>query len=466
MSIVTDRPIQELFELQKKNTFHQRLSTAQDRIALLQKLKAALPRIQNQLIEALSKDVNKPAYEVIYMEYEGLIGAIDQTCAELEAWMQPERRPATINPRAIVEIRHEARGAVLVIGPWNVPFLLALEPTIAALAAGNCVIIKPSELTPHTSKLLAEFIPTVFPPEILSVVEGGIDETTELLALPFDHIFFTGSPTVGKVIMSAAAKNLTTVTLELGGKSPCLVDESSDIEKAAAAVMHKKTINGGQICIAPDYILVHKSKEQELIASLKKYNEKFYYETGSFNGHDMSHIINQRNYDRLKGLYEDALNNGANVAFGGVFHDKIIQIEPTVLTNVPIDSKIMHEEIFGPILPVVTYDDLEEAIEQINRKSKPLALYIFSQNKASIERIISRTSSGGVTVNEIMLHAFEPTIPFGGINGSGTGTYHGIYGFRELSHQKAIFINDDGVLDETLRPPFTEKMNLPAKVSN
>jgi len=287
-----------------------------------------------------------------------------------------------------------------------------------------------------------------------------------LLALPFDHIFFTGSPNVGKIVMSAAAKNLTTVTLELGGKSPCFVDESADIEKTAAAVMHKKTINGGQICIAPDYVLVHKSKEKELVAALRKYNEKYYYATGSFNGNDMSHVINQRNYDRLKGLYEDAINNGAKVAFGGVFHDEDIQIEPTVLTNVQIGSKIMQEEIFGPILLVVTYEKLEEAVEQVNRNTKPLALYIFSRDEANIERIISRTSSGGVTVNEIMLHAFEPTIPFGGINGSGTGAYHGIYGFRELSHQKAVFISSNGYLDETLHPPFAERIKQAAEAAS
>ncbi|MDE1191355.1 MAG: aldehyde dehydrogenase family protein [Arachidicoccus sp.] len=450
--------IKEVFEKQKKQALKQRLTTAEERIALLQKLKAALPGIQDKIIEALAKDVSKPTFETHYMEYAGLFGVIDLTCANLAKWMEPEVRASAIDPNATVEIRPEARGVVLVIGPWNVPFLLAIEPMVAALAAGNTVIIKPSELTPHTSRLIAEFIPTVFPPEIVSVVEGGVEETGELLKLPFDHIFFTGSPKVGKVVMEAASKNLTTVTLELGGKSPCFVDETADIDRAAEAIMHKKTINGGQICISPDYILVHKSKEKELIGAFKKYIDQFYYSTGSFEGDDMSHIINQRNYDRLKGLYDDAIANGAKVAFGGTFHEEDIQIEPTILTNVSYDSKIMQEEIFGPLLPVIPYEKLDEAIDHVNKNSKPLALYVFSQNENTVETVISNTSSGGVTVNEGMLHVFDPSLPFGGINGSGMGVYHGIYGFRELSHLKPIYKASNGPLDESLHPPFAAKM--------
>ncbi|WP_312900484.1 aldehyde dehydrogenase family protein [Chryseobacterium taichungense] len=450
--------IQELFETQKKYSFKQRLTTAEERIGLLQKLKNALPDIYGKVIDALSKDVAKPVFEIQYMELAGLSGIIDGICANLAKWMEAESVTSAMDKTASLEIIPEARGVVLVIGPWNVPFFLAIEPMITALAAGNCVMIKPSELTPYTSHVIAEFIPTVFPPEIVSVVEGGVEETTELLKLPFDHIFFTGSPNVGKIVMAAAAKNLTTVTLELGGKSPVFIDESADMERTAASIMHKKTINGGQICISTDYLLVHKSRENELLAALKKYTEKYYYANGSFNGKDMSHIINRHNYDRLKGLYQDALDKGAHVEFGGVFHDDNIQIEPTVLTHVSLDSKIMQEEIFGPLLPVLTYGNLQEAIDYVNTHSKPLALYIYSQDQKNIDKIVAETSSGGVTINDAMLHASDYSLPFGGINGSGMGAYHGVYGFRELSHLKPVYKAGNGPLDETLHPPFAGKV--------
>jgi len=454
--------VQSIFELQKKQVSKQRLTTSKERIILLRKLKDALPGILPKLTEALAKDVAKPPFEVQYMELGGLLDVIDQTCAQLEEWMKPEKRASSLDPNAIVEIRSEARGIVLVIGPWNVPFLLTIDPMIAALAAGNCVVLKPSELTPHTSRLIAEFIPTVFPPENVSVVEGGVEITQDLLALPFDHIFFTGSTNVGKIVMTAAAKNLSSVTLELGGKSPCFVDEQANIERVAAALMHKKTMNGGQICVAPDYVLVHKTREQELVAALKKYTDQYFYGDGSFNSSDMSNIINQRNYERLKSLYQDALDKGAQVAFGGIFHDDRIQIEPTVLTNVDSSSKIMQEEIFGPFLPVISYEDVDQAISYVNQNEKPLGLYIFSQNNKYIENIISRTSSGGVTVNEVMMHSFDQSIPFGGVNTSGMGSYHGIYGFRELSHQKSIYYASEGPLDTSMHPPFAKKHSNPS----
>src|SRR6218665_140343 len=454
--------VQSIFELQKKQVSKQRLTSSKECIMLLRKLKDALPGILPKLTEALAKDVAKPPFEVQYMELGGLLDVIDQTCAQSEEWMKPEKRASSLDPNAIVEIRSEARGIMLVIGPWNVPFLLTIDPMIAALAAGNCVVLKPSELTPHTSRLIAEFIPTVFPPENVSVVEGGVEITQDLLALPFDHIFFTGSTNVGKIVMTAAAKNLSSVTLELGGKSPCFVDEPANIESVAAALMHKKTMNGGQICVAPDYVLVHKTREQELVAALKKYTDQYFYGDGSFNSSDMSNIINQRNYERLKSLYQDSLDKGAQVAFGGIFHDDRIQIEPTVLTNVDSSSKIMQEEIFGPFLPVISYEDVDQAISYVNQNEKPLGLYIFSQNNKYIENIISRTSSGGVTVNEVMMHSFDQSIPFGGVNTSGMGSYHGIYGFRELSHQKSIYYASEGPLDTSMHPPFAKKHSNPS----
>ncbi len=459
MNTENDSSYQELFDKQKKQSFLQRKTTAAQRIAILEKLKKALPSVEKQLIAALAKDLAKPAFETHYMELQGLLAVIDSTTRDLNGWMQVEKRTASIDKHATVEIRSESRGVVLIIGPWNVPFTLVIEPMIAALAAGNTVILKPSEMTPATSRVIAEFIPTVFPAELVSVAEGGVNETTELLKLPFDHIFFTGSPNVGKVVMGAAAKNLTTVTLELGGKSPFILDETADLDKAAHSLLHKKTINGGQICIAPDYLLIKKEQEAPLLDALKKADKEMYFSTGAFNGKDISRVINKKNYDRLKSLFEDAVQLGATVAMGGVFNDETLQIQPTVLTNVSKASKIMHEEIFGPILPVLQYKTTDEAIDYVNAGSKPLALYIFSSKKENVEAIVSRTSSGGVTVNEAMLHVFDGSIPFGGINGSGMGAYHGVYGFRELSHQKSIYYAGSGALDHSLYPPFKTKMD-------
>jgi aldehyde dehydrogenase (NAD+) len=285
-----------------------------------------------------------------------------------------------------------------------------------------------------------------------------VPETTQLLELPFDHIFFTGSPAVGKIVMGAAAKNLTSVTLELGGKSPLVIDIDANLEKAADTAMHKKTMNAGQVCICPDYLLIPKSREAEFIKLAKKAVDEMYYSTGKYNGADSTRIVNKRNFDRLKGLFDDALAKGAKVALGGTFDEKNLQIEPTILINVAPDSKIMQEEIFGPILPVLNYTDLHEVIAYINRHSKPLGLYFFSNVKEHVDLVVSQTSSGGVTINETELQAFDPTIPFGGVNGSGMGAYHGIYGFKEFSHQKSVLYDNDKGVNKFMYPPYAGKL--------
>ncbi len=455
----TSERISTLFSLQQEYKLTQRLTTAQERIALLQKLKSGLKAAEPKFITAFQKDMEKPPFETFIVEIMGIMGSIDYACANLEKWMQPEVKPAMINPKAKAIIQPEARGNVLIIGPWNFPLILLILPLVDAIAAGNCAILKPSELTPEVSKVIAEFISEIFPPEIVTVVEGSVSETTELLKLPFDHIFFTGSPNVGKIVMAAAAKNLTSVTLELGGKSPAIIDKEVDLEKAVATLINKKLLNAGQLCVTPDYLLLTKEQEPEFLKLAEAKIKELYYPNGEYNKVDSSRIINEKNFLRIKGLVDEAVADGAKIAVGGVFHQEEWRIEPTILTNVSKTSKIMDEEIFGPILPIINYEELDEIVQLINSKSKPLALYIFSNVKENIEYILNRTSAGGVTVNEAIMQLLDLNLPFGGVNGSGMGSYMGEYGFKEFSHLKPIWVNEEGAdIDTAIYPPYAGKL--------
>jgi aldehyde dehydrogenase (NAD+) len=450
--------IVSVFNQQKAYQYTQRITTARERIDQLRKLQKGLGTIQYELIEAMSKDLERPVFETVVFEHLGLIKIIDETCENLEKWMEPEIKPSSIKSDANIEIRYESRGVVLIIGPWNFPFLLVLEPLVAAIAAGNTVIAKPSEMTPNVSKVVKNLISSVFEPKFVAVIEGGIPETTELLALPFDHIFFTGSPTIGKIVMAAAAKNLTSVTLELGGKNPFIVDAGANLEKAAQTLIHKTTINAGQLCLSPDYGLIHHSQVTQFVALARKAIKKMYYSEGKYAEQDSSKIINQKNYDRLKSLFGDAVEKGATIVAGGIFDDQKLRIEPTLLTKVAPNSKILEEEIFGPIFPILTYDTIWEAIEYVNSKPKPLALYLFSDIEENTENVIKMTSSGGVCINEAFVHALDYRLPFGGVNNSGVGSYHGKFGFMELSHAKSIFYDQSKEADTMMAPPFEGKL--------
>lgn len=458
--------INDVFTKQKAHYLTQKNTSAEERINLLRKFQMTLVGFERKLIEAMSKDLEKPEFETFAFEFGGTLAAIEDTCKNLENWMKPKFKPATINPDGLTELRPEAKGIVLIIGPWNFPFLLIMEPLIASIAAGNCSIIKPSELTPNISYIIVELIQTAFSPEVVAVIEGGVEETTEILKQPFDHIFFTGSTTVGKIIMTAAAKNLSSVTLELGGKNPFIIDKDADIEKSIVTLLHKKFMNSGQICLAPDFVFIKKEQETEFLEQAQKVLTEMYYYDGVFHKEDTSKIINERNYNRLKNLYSDAISKGSKVIAGGKFDDKNHRIEPTIITDVTTDCLIMQEEIFGPILPVMNYNNLDEVIEFVNNGGKPLALYMFSNNNDNVEKILSYTSSGGVTINECMMQALDINLPFGGVNGSGMGVYHGEYGFRELSHYKPIWHNKNlnNPLDKTLYPPFVGKVDVMKKM--
>lgn len=357
-------------------------------------------------------------------------------------------------------IQYEPRGVVLIIAPWNYPFELNVAPLISAIAAGNCVIIKPSELAKHTSILIVRMITELFPENEVAVFEGEKEVSIELLKHPFDHIFFTGSTAVGKKVMEAAAKNLSTVTLELGGKSPTIVDKSANLKDAAEKIIWSKFMNCGQTCIAPDYLLVHKSVSKQFSIRLKNSIQKFYVNsnTDSSTFKDYACIINKNHYNRLKNVLEETVKSGANIDIGGELNENAKFISPTILSNISTDSKIMAEEIFGPILPIVEYEDTKEAIAFINKKPKPLALYIFCNDKITVDTILTNTSSGGVCINDAVIYFSQINLPFGGVNASGMGRAHGFHGFKTFSNEKAVLKQGRFSPLKLIYPPYTKRV--------
>lgn len=357
-------------------------------------------------------------------------------------------------------IQYEPRGVVLIIAPWNYPFELNVAPLISAITAGNCVIIKPSELAKHTSILIVRMITELFPENEVAVFEGEKEVSIELLKHPFDHIFFTGSTAVGKKVMEAAAKNLSTVTLELGGKSPTIVDKSANLKDAAEKIIWSKFMNCGQTCIAPDYLLVHKSVSKQFSIHLKNSIQKFYVNsnTDSSTFKDYACIINKNHYNRLKNVLEETVKSGANIDIGGELNENAKFISPTILSNISTDSKIMAEEIFGPILPIVEYEDTKEAIAFINKKPKPLALYIFCNDKITVDTILTNTSSGGVCINDAVIYFSQINLPFGGVNASGMGRAHGFHGFKTFSNEKAVLKQGRFSPLKLIYPPYTKRV--------
>jgi len=355
--------------------------------------------------------------------------------------MKPQRVPT---PLTLVgthsAIHYEPRGVVLIIGPWNYPFQLVIAPLIAAIAAGNCVIVKPSELTAQTSRLLKSLLGEVFSEDEVAVVEGDHVITQELLALPFDHFFFTGSTRVGKIVAEAAARHLASTTLELGGKSPAVIDDSADLPSAAKRIVWGKFVNSGQTCIAPDYLMVSESRRPQLVEALKHSVAELYGATDAERraSKDLCRIINTRNYDRLKKMLDDTVKSGARIELGGEVDPAERYIAPTILTNVSPDSAVMAEEIFGPILPILTYRHLDEVAPFITARDKPLALYVFGEDEHAVDAVIATTTAGGTCVNNTLIHFANHHLPFGGVGPSGTGNYHGFFGFKAFSHERAV----------------------------
>lgn len=455
--------IKELFHKQREFQKTLRKTNAQDRIAKLEALRRALQNTAEDLYQAMYEDYRKPKTETDIIEIAATVGEINYLIKNLPILMRPKSVGVPLMlTGATSEVRYEPKGTSLIISPWNYPVHLSLTPLAGAIAAGCTAIIKPSEYVPHTSAYLAKLISSTFREEEVAVVEGEADIAQELLELPFDHIFFTGSTAVGKLVMAAAAKNLSSVTLELGGKSPVIIHESADMASAAKKIMWGKFVNCGQTCVAPDYVLLPNKLKDEFIKEAKRVLTEFYGKAEERkNSPDYARIVNERHFLRLKNWFQEAVEKGALVEEGGVFDEEELFIAPTILSQVPLNTKVMQEEIFGPILPIVTVTSLNEAIDFVNSRPKPLALYVFSNNEAATEKVLAETSSGGVAVDDVVLHLANPNLPFGGIGPSGMGNYHGKYSFLAFSHEKAVLRQNKFLaVAQVAYPPYTGLKNL------
>ncbi|EJQ09232.1 MULTISPECIES: aldehyde dehydrogenase [Bacillus] len=399
----------------------------------LKKLYDGIQRFEEEIFQALKLDLNKSAHESFTTEVGYVLKEISFQLKHMSSWSKPKRvRTALTHFGSKGKVVPEPYGVTLIIAPWNYPFQLAIAPLVGALAAGNTVVLKPSELTPNVSNVLTRMIEELFPEELVSVVEGGVEESTALLKEPFDYIFFTGSVGVGKVVMEAAAKNLTPLTLELGGKSPCIVHKDAKLDVTARRIVWGKFLNAGQTCVAPDYMYVHSSVKEQLIEALRHEITEQYGKEPLQNDNYVR-IVSDRHFERLCTFLQD----GKQV-IGGSYKKETLHIEPTVLTNVTWQSAVMEDEIFGPILPIIEYDKLEDVIETIQQHPKPLALYVFSEDRKVQEQVTNNIPYGGGCINDVVYHLATPYLPFGGVGSSGLGGYHGEQSFRTFSHYKSI----------------------------
>lgn len=441
--------IKQIFDVQRKYFHSQKTKGTAQKIEILKQLKELIQRHETILVRAMQEDMGKPEIEAAGGEVWYVLEEIDYAIKHLKGWMNPRRkRTPLLHFWSKSMIYPEPYGQVLIIGPWNYPFHLLFSPLVGAIAAGNTVILKPSELAPKTAQVVEKMISIQFDPEIIAVVNGGVETSTALLSLPFNYIFFTGSPKVGKIVMKAAAEHLTPVTLELGGKSPVIVDESANLEIAAKRIAWGKFFNTGQTCIAPDYVLVHEKVHDQLVHLLKETIRSFYGEDPKSNP-DWTRIINQTHFSRLVGLI-----NQEKVVLGGDYDPEQLFISPTILDQVSMEDEVMQEEIFGPILPILSYKTLEEAKSMIQIHPDPLALYLFTNDNEIERRIISEIPFGGGCINDTFSHIFNEEIPFGGRGTSGMGAYHGKFSFDTFSHQKSV-LSRKTWLDIPMRyPPY------------
>jgi aldehyde dehydrogenase (NAD+) len=433
----TTADVVRVFDAQRKNRWVRKVSTVHGRRARLLGLRRAVLDRAGDVAGALHADLRKPVGEGRPAEVQVVVKAIDDAVEHLDEWMAPVEVSPSF-PGTSAFIQYEARGIVLLFGPWNFPFGLVFQPLVAAVAAGNTVIVKPNELSPATSAVTAALIRATFPEEEVAVFEGGVDLAECLLELPVDHIFFTGSPAVGHAVMAAAARHLASVTLELGGKCPAIIDGSADLTTAARIIASGKVSNAGQICLSPDHVYVPVDLRDQFVAEYMRQVEAAVYVDGAIDRGALPRIVNDRNFDRVSRYLEDALERGAKLVGTGRRDRESLTIEPAVLLDVPPDAEVMQEEIFGPVLPVLAFDRLDEVIDAVRSRPKPLAVYVYSDDPSTEAAVLSGTSSGGVTVNGWATHAADPQLPFGGVGNSGMGVYHGVYGFRELSHARGV----------------------------
>jgi aldehyde dehydrogenase (NAD+) len=416
----------------------------------LLKLKNLLQSNEERLYEAIYKDFRKGKFDTFLTELNLVYNEIDFFLKNLDKLSKPKKVKTALSLQpGKSHIHYDPLGVTLIIGAWNYPYQLTLSPMVSAIAAGNTCIVKPSELPENTMHLLAELINSNFPWNYLYVVEGGIPETTELLSLRFDKIFFTGSPKVGKIVYEAAAKNLIPVTLELGGKSPAIVTETADLEVAAKRLVWGKFLNGGQTCIAPDYLLVEESVKPKLLQLMKEKLDEINYSDGA---EHYTSIINRRNFDRVLGLIDER-----KIVYGGKYNAHTLYIEPTIMDNVTWEDPVMQEEIFGPVFPVISYTDYNDMLCKIIDGEKPLAAYLFTKNEEEKEQLLREVSFGGGCINDTLMHITSDSLPFGGIGNSGIGNYHGEFGFLTFSHQKSVIEKANWGEPDWKYPPYTDK---------
>ena len=417
---------------------------------------------RDRIGKAVHSDYKKPLLEVDTTEIYPVLTELRHAVKNLDAWAAPRKVDATLSYVGTrSEVRYEPKGTCLIISPWNFPFNLCIGPLVSCLAAGNNAVIKPSEMTPHTSRLVAEMVHEVFEEDIATVVEGGPELSQQLLALPFDHIFFTGSTGVGRLVMQAAAQNLSSVTLELGGKTPTVIDASANLDDAATRIAFGKYMNNGQTCIAPDYLLIEESIKEKFLDRFKKEVQRLFGEGKAITAQSASYsrMATTRQFVRVSALVDDAVARGATVIRLGDSNPNENFLSPIILTDVPSDAKIWSEEIFGPIMLVATFQSAAEVITVINSRPKPLALYIFSNRSSFRENILQSTTAGSVCLNDCILQFSHPNLPFGGVNQSGIGKSHGQFGFLAFSNEKSVLRQKNGwAAPYLLHPPYTNKM--------
>lgn len=447
--------------LQKQRAYFRegKCKSIEFRIAQLMRLERWISKNEQLILNALHQDLHKSPFEAYATEIGIIKEEIRYMAKNLRNWAKPRRVPTPLTQfPACSFIYPEPYGVVLIMAPWNYPFQLTAAPLIGAISAGNCAVIKPSAYAPCTSSVIARMVKELFPPGYITVIEGGRRENEALLNEKFDYIFFTGSVDVGKYVMEKAARHLTPVSLELGGKSPCIVDETADLKIAAKRIVWGKFLNSGQTCVAPDYILVQKSVKEKLLSYLKKYIRRMYGDNPCYNP-EYPKIINQKHFDRVMGLMKDA-----KIVCGGGSRRDTLQIEPTVLENVTWDSPVMTEEIFGPLLPVLTFFDLKEAVSVVNARPRPLALYLFTKNRKTEALILRNVSYGGGCINDTVVHLATSHLPFGGVGDSGMGGYHGKASFETFTHKKSI-MKKANIIDIPVRyAPFKNKLKILKKL--
>jgi len=456
MNDFKDNPYYTLFSKQKENQYNIGTHNYNQRIKKLNVLQYAIEvTYREQIQDALQKDLGKPKVESELSEIYQIVSDIKFAKAYLHKWM---RKQKVRTPLSMLGARsyyiYEPKGVCLIISPWNFPFNLTFGPLVSAIAAGNTVIIKPSEITPNSSALMAKIIADVFSDNEVALIQGEVDVSRALLKLPFNHIFFTGSPNVGKIVMSAAAKNLTSVTLELGGKSPAVIDKTANVDKAAKRIVWGKYLNAGQICVAPDYILIDESLKVEFIKSCKKWIKEFFTEQPK-SSMSYARIVTKKHFDRLKSHIKNIENSNAIIEVGGELDAELKYIAPTIISGLEDGASLLKEEIFGPILPIITYKKIEETIDYINSKERPLALYIFSNSKTNTNKVIKNTRAGGTCINNNIIHYANHNLPFGGTNNSGIGKSHGFFGFQAFSNKRAVVKQHTFSVAELLYPPYT-----------